>query len=478
MRVSEYYNLGRGQAHLDFVDIQLDTDLPFFVVPSTLRSLNSQWGHECASLVQDFFETVLNNIRNGDDAKAQRLLSSLNERNDFHLGYSRGKSRGHAFGSKSGKSVWEALSESKAAISGLLQDLEDTCLLIHGIGSDMVSDAVCNIIRGPLIRYTQDICGYYGIPLQSNVDSGPIWNPRREDWENDFVTLPIAGQYGPFVLVPKVIVRHRSNYRFEEYYRHHLLPVMQREEINAGSDLVFFLKNGAPKVTKKSLMAKYGADKLSVVNETIKRMEVFEEYKREKNRNVPLPLEHEELAVLEEADSPNWEEMYEKVVSVPVGRANASLYEDEIEKLLSSLFYPSLCSPTKQHDIHEGRKRIDISYVNEARVGFFAWLSQHYSCPFVFVECKNYGSEVGNPEIDQLSGRFSPSRGKVGILVCRGIANKELLFQRCVDTANDHRGYILPIDDEDLEQIIEHKLEQPDSHEFPLLMKLFMSLVN
>tara|TARA_R110001592_G_scaffold320639_1_gene598652 strand:+ start:3433 stop:3873 length:441 start_codon:yes stop_codon:yes gene_type:complete len=145
--------------------------------------------------------------------------------------------------------------------------------------------------------------------------------------------------------------------------------------------------------------------------------------------------------------------------------------------LLSSIFYPSLCYPVKQDKIHGGRKRIDITYTNEPRHGFYNWLSLHYPSSFVFVECKNYGEEVGNPEVDQLSGRFSPGRGKVGLLVCRSIENKERLIDRCKDTANDDRGYIIPLDDDDLQEIVNHKLKHPESQEFPLLKRLFSQLV-
>ncbi|EGJ5939847.1 hypothetical protein INA74_003403, partial [Escherichia coli] len=107
----------------------------------------------------------------------------------------------------------------------------------------------------------------------------------------------------------------------------------------------------------------------------------------------------------------------------------------------------------KQKKIHDGRKRIDITYNNEAKYGFFNWLSQHYTCPRIYVECKNYTSEIANPELDQLSGRFSRNRGNVGILVCRKIEDKKLFRQRCLDTANDGRGFILSIDDDDLEKM-------------------------
>ncbi|EPZ5305429.1 hypothetical protein ACXO29_004178, partial [Cronobacter sakazakii] len=120
---------------------------------------------------------------------------------------------------------------------------------------------------------------------------------------------------------------------------------------------------------------------------------------------------------------------------------------------------PSLCYPTKQHKIHDGRKRIDITYNNEAKYGFFYWLSRHYTCPRIYIECKNYTSEIANPELDQLSGRFSRNRGNVGILVCRKIEDKSLFRQRCLDTANDGRGFILSIDDDDLEKMCDEYMK-------------------
>jgi hypothetical protein len=193
---------------------------------------------------------------------------------------------------------------------------------------------------------------------------------------------------------------------------------------------------------------------------------------------VSLALTHDELSDIEEIERPDWNGLFNSITNLPHGKDNAARYEDLVEQLLTSLFYPSLCHPTKQHKIHEGRKRIDITYTNEAKLGFFAWLAQHYPCSFMFVECKNYGKEVGNPEIDQLSGRFSPSRGKVGILICRKIADRKLLMKRCIDTAKDDRGFILPLDDDDLSAIIESVKGHPDSQEFPLLRRLFRRLID
>lgn len=462
---------------MDFVDVRLDTDIEVFVDPTAIRTLKSNWGHECASLIQNFFDTVLSRIKANKHAEAQKLLSSLSERNEFHLGYSEGKSRGHAFGAKSAHSVWDALSRSQASKSGLLKDLEDACLLIEGIGRDMISDAVCNIIRGPLIKYTQDVCSYYGVPLTPDVASGPIWNPHAETWESTLLPLPTADN-GKIILVPKILVRHRVSYEYQEYYTHYLLPEMQTQELNANTSLVELLKDGRRRVTKKALREKYGANKLSVVQQTLKHPHILHEYKKDKGKEAPPPLNHAQLSEVENTSPPNWDELIAQLRKLSTGNEYASDYEDLVEKILTALFYPSLCNPRKQHNIHNGRKRIDITYTNEATQGFFKWLSLHYSSAFIFIECKNYGKEVGNPELDQLSGRFSPSRGVVGILVCRSIEKPRILAQRCRDTANDHRGFILSLSDDELVELINEAKSDAVINNYSLLMNKFRKLVD
>ena len=113
------------------------------------------------------------------------------------------------------------------------------------------------------------------------------------------------------------------------------------------------------------------------------------------------------------------------------------------------VFFPSLIYPKKEKEIHQGRKRIDIVMNNGARGGIFANLHQVRKLPSAFVcfECKNYTTEVVNPELDQLSGRFAVNRGKVGFLCCRTFEDRAVFVERCRDTLRDDRGLILPLDD-------------------------------
>ena len=172
-RVSQFFELGRDQSTLDFVDVPIGNDVPVFLDPSRLRAMDSTWASECVSLLQHYFGCVLRHLADGNKAEGTALLAALTEKNEFHLGLSKGLSDGRAFGRGYAERVWHALERSKARTTGLLQDIDDTCLFIDGIGPDRISDAVCNILRGPFIAYTHKMCVYYGIPMKQGVASGP-----------------------------------------------------------------------------------------------------------------------------------------------------------------------------------------------------------------------------------------------------------------------------------------------------------------
>ena len=476
MRVSTYYSLNRTQPSLDFVDVDIYGDSRVFVDPRALRLLKTEWAEECVALIQHFFGVVIAAIQGNRHCEARNLLSALREPNETHLGLSKGKARGRALGTESAKKVWESLLESEAASSGLLEDLEDTILMIPGISSDIVSDISTNIIREPLIRYTQGICTRYGIPLQDGVDSGPLWDPSTAEWYNEFTSLPMTS-VGKLLLVPKVIVRKKMDYNDDEYFRYYVLEYLRDMELSANSELVQLLKDGTPRVTKKDLIKKYGAGKTMIVDETRKHPEILEQYRNVKERDIAPPLTHTEIAEGDPDALPDWDALLSAVTNLPSGRENASEYENVVEQFLSALFYPSLTNPKVQREINQGRKRVAITYSNVAVQGFFAWVGQHYSAPFIFIECENYSVDPTNSELDQLAGRFSQKRGRFGLLICRKLNDRDLVMERCRDTANDGRGFILALDDNDLIQLVDERKLPFNAPKFQMLQTRFEELV-
>lgn len=481
MRVSDYYKLERSQPSLPFVDVDIHNDVKLFANARAIRSLGNEWGDRCEHLLSSFFDAVVGSIRSGDDESALNILSQLKEPNETHLGLSRGKSDGRGLGPKKARQIWQSFRESKAVKTGLLSDLEDTVLLIDGVSVDILSDIITNIIREPLIAFTQRMCGEYEIPMADEVSSGPLWDPETKSWKSGYVRLPMS-EHDKLILVPKSIVRLEMDYNVEQYYRHYVLERLKTEEKESNSELVSIIKTGRnkgeKKVYKTDLQEKYGTESKAVsIKQTDIYPELLKKYKDEHAGLTPA-LSHKEIADVEGTPLPDWDALLSAVTSLTPGKPDAYRYEAAITNLLIALFHPVLVDPDVQTPVHNAMKRVDLTFTNNARIGFFEWLGRHYSSPYVFVECKNFGDEVGNPEVDQLAMRMKRDRGQFGILICRKIENRQLLTSRCIAAANDGHGYILALDDDDLGEITKEASKLwPQDYQFPILQKAFKDLV-
>lgn len=480
MKVSQHFGLGLSQASLEFVDVDLETDVALFIDPRAISQIDSEWTDECVALLQDFFNAVLDCIASSDHHRATELLGLLSEPNETHLGLSTDRPSGHGLGVSGAADVWRALSESEAAKSRLLEDLEDTVLMIPGIGNDLISDMTTNIIRGPLIDFTNEVCDFYGIPLANDVDSGPCWNLATRQWESGFVSLPMV-ENKKLLLVPKAIVRQRLGFSVSDYYRHVILVALQQHELDANSGLVETLRDGTRRVTKKSLIERYGAGtkdevvKFTKANPGLLRM--YRDLKSENPSDIPS---HKDLERRTSAPAVDLDLLLRNVRDCTPGRADEDRYHRAVQALLNAVFHPSLVNPRREVKIHDGRKRIDIVYTNASAQGFFFRIRQHHSVPagYIVVECKNYNGNVGNPELDQISSRFSPVRGQLGLLLCRNITEFATFMARCRDTFHDGRGWVLPLTDRDLEELVEEVKLDPESQTFQLLEERFADLIS
>jgi hypothetical protein len=343
MRVSEFFKLGRTQPSLEFVDVDILKDTQVFIDPRAFRFVYSDWSQECACLLQNFFDTVISSIRTGDHVKARRLLSSLSEPNETRLGLSHGKAQGRGMGDALARDVWKSLSRSRAISSGLIEDLEDTVLFVEGIGFDILSDITTNIVRSQLLEFTQDVAGFYGIPLTKGIGSGQLWDRQTRQWSQKYTSLPLT-KHGPLLLVPKSIVRRSQTFDPGEYYNHFILPQLQNDEMIAGSSLVEVLKDGRRRVTKESVKKKYGQGKGVNLNVTLKNPAVLERYKQSK-LGFRQPLDHADVSDLTGGPLPDWDALLAAVKGVAPGPAGATDYHRSVESLLTALFYPCLDRP-------------------------------------------------------------------------------------------------------------------------------------
>lgn len=347
----------------------------------------------------------------------------------------------------------EALRNSRAYHTDLLNDVSETELFIHGVGRDTISDLTTNIIRGKLAEYTLEQCELHGVPVQGVRTIGPSWSPARRNWEARTYRLPVH-QGRPILLVPKTSVRLRMSIDSQEFYNFHTVEFLQAEYLQAGGALVHTFKNGNQTVYKKSVKEIHPFIKDDLADFVREHPEALDRYKEMAGAKGPLDNRQLDEEFREELFA---DVLIERLRAIPGGSRDATAYHHLATGICTFLFYPDLITPIKEFEQHEGRKRVDIVFTNAASDGFFhrRLLAHQTRAVSIFVECKNYTKEIANPELDQLSGRFSIRRGFFGILLCREMDNRDRILDGCRDTAVNGRGYMLPLEDSDLIHMLE-----------------------
>lgn len=274
---TKHYNLNIQEKDLEFIDIPLNTDIKKFVDPYAISKAEGVFFVEANNLIVDFFEHIVNVIRDGDDIKALSLMDKLREPNETRFGLSQNKPEGRGVGNEQSKDLLKKFKQSKALQTGYLSDLSDCELLIPGIGSDKISDITINIIRGKLVDFTEQQCKKHGIPV-SSVKTGHYWDDISHKWTQRIAMLP--NYNGKMILlVPKFIARGKTISNYLDYYNKGILPFLQDYHLDLNTSLVKTLKNGKRRVTKKDLRAQYKCSKDFVLEFSAKNPTVLQKYK-------------------------------------------------------------------------------------------------------------------------------------------------------------------------------------------------------
>lgn len=437
-----------SQAEVDFVDVDLETDTQLYLCPYAIEIRSDEWSADCGDLIRSFFAEVLAQLRAEEDGRVTHLLGHLHEPNETRLGQSSGRPSGRGLGPNKALLLGEALRRSRAFHTGLLNDVAEAELFIHGVGRDTISDMTTNIIRGKLAAYTTEQCELHNVPVSDVRTIGPSWNPQRLNWEATVYRLPLY-RGRPILLVPKSCVRYRMSIDSQEFYNYHMVEFLQAEYLNAGSALVHTFKDGRTTVYKKSVKEVHPLIKDDLADFVREHPQVLDRYKQLAGAKGPLGPSELDQEFREDVFA---DVLIERLQTIPSGSDNATAYHQLSIGIMTFLFHPDLITPVKEYEQHQGRKRVDIVFTNAAQDGFF---HRRMAAPqtrslSVFVECKNYTRDIANPELDQLAGRFNLRRGQFGFLLCRSIENRDRIYLSCRDTVLDGRGYMLALEDSDL----------------------------
>ncbi len=451
---SNYYGLDEPQFKLPFVDFNLNSDVPLYIDPYAITQDRTELAERCHNCIISYFQALLDAIRSDNRNQIKRLVSRhLSEPNEIHLGVSKKARGGRGLGPIQESQVVSALSDSTAAKTGVIQTIQELELHIEGIGPDKISDLIANIILAELAAYTEEMCQEYAIPTNYIAVSG-YWNDVNREWDGGYFNLPSRGTHS-YILVPKRFVRYsRDLINHREFYERYVLNTLQQKLLRADDSLVQTLKNGVRRVTKKSIRedVRFSLSKAFISKYIMKNPDVMEAYRKELlARFKPAdPAEPSEKAVI---DDPVVVETLDKLKTITPGRDQANDYHEAIYILIQFIFDWGLENFEKEFKMDAGRSRIDIISDNYASGGLFRDFIYLYRATTIPIECKNYNSDLGNEEFNQIMERLGPGTSQLGMVFCRKINDVPQTLTHLADRWLRHKCMILLFDDVLVEQL-------------------------
>jgi hypothetical protein len=340
------------------------------------------------------------------------------------------------------------LAHSNAARAGFIQAIEELELHIAGIGPDKTSDLIGNIILDELAQYTEEICREYAIPTNNIAVSG-FWNLEQRAWDGGYFNLPSRDIHS-YILVPKRFVRRPQDLlNHEEFYRKYILTVLQSQLISADDSLVETLKTGERRVTKKAISEdpRFEFSKEYISHFIMEHPEVMQAYRNELiNRFRPVDPSIPSEKSYE--DDPQVDIALNDLENIPPGRENANRYHDVIFTLVQFIFDWALEGFEKEYNMDNGRSRIDIISNNYAAGGVFRDFYNSFHAHTVPMECKNYATDLGNQEFNQIMERLDPGTSQLGMVFCRTITDRTSILNHLTDRLLRHQCLILIFDDQ------------------------------
>ncbi|MHA1285196.1 MAG: hypothetical protein ACTSQP_22075 [Promethearchaeota archaeon] len=146
------------------------------------------------------------------------------------------------------------------------------------------------------------------------------------------------------------------------------------------------------------------------------------------------------------------------------GKKDALKYQNLIAHALKIIFEDQLTDMEVETIAWENLIRIDITFRNMAKEGFFHDIRESNSiyCPYILIECKNYSNDIGNPEYSQLENRLGKKIGKFGLLIVRKVKDKKKCIKHCKKILDNNEKYIIVLEDKDIFDLIEAKIYNPN----------------
>lgn len=276
---------GITDTDIEFFDIDISGDTKKFVDPYCINQSSSSTSIKAQYCIKVFLKELLNAIENQNDTLAEYLCSRFNEPTGTRLGYSTIKKDGSGAGKYLSSLFLAQLKKIRHLIqAGIFNNLEECSLLCDELKYDRISDITIDIIKLPLIEFTQEQCHKYGISLRKTKGKLKYFCPLTVQWKSDYFELPHIDDTDEFlILIPRTFIPKRPIYNPMYFYTNTAQEHFKKDAIFKNASCISRDRKGNIQVLTKDLKTceDYKPNKENIKRSILEKPELLVKFRNE-----------------------------------------------------------------------------------------------------------------------------------------------------------------------------------------------------
>lgn len=256
----DFFKITPSSVAVDFFNPNIQVDTPYYIDSYYLTWAEDSFSKSALKTQQAFMKVLMQALSEQDETKAKALCSHFPEPKFTGIGVSKNGVNGKGSRDAKVEHILNCLKSSKAAQSGLLEDLEELILVSHGIGPDTISDITTNICFKHFAEYTAAECKKLNIKISKTekpihyfcIDDN-VW--KKGNFDLPYVEWGPNKVLGPVILLPSYILDSMISYKSNYFFTNVATPVYKNEILNkaAPASFIYSIKSGEKRVNVKKM---------------------------------------------------------------------------------------------------------------------------------------------------------------------------------------------------------------------------------
>jgi len=261
----EHFNIPLDQVKGEFLNLNLNKDTKLFIDSYYLTWSKNSYCIKEIETQKVFMAELMKSLKEDNIQLTTKLCSHFKEPKSTGIGLSIASYDGKGSKEIKVQKIISALKKSKAAQTGLLEDLEELILVTKDIGADTISDITANICMKHFAEYTLELCNQLNIPVEETKEYFFFFCPTDKLWKKSKFQLPHVplGKNqvnSPIVLLPTEILDDLISYNSSYFFTSIASPLFAQEALRKypQASFIYSVKStGEKKVHLKDIRKLY-----------------------------------------------------------------------------------------------------------------------------------------------------------------------------------------------------------------------------